>query len=118
MAVFSDTSDNGKMLDFGELRRTYERLRLELILIELDLAITFCDIADTSVSAMKAKRNANYARRAFGAAVQLLAQTTPSMELQNVIDSKFDTLRNKLQRLNSASISTPPPRFCAFHPVN
>ena len=75
----------------AELREKYETARVELVCTELDLAITFCEVAATTNDQDRVVRNIANAERAYASAAYYL-------------DSKSDQnteIREKLIRLES-----------------
>jgi len=61
--------------DYDDLFRAHEDLKLQFIDTELDLAITFCQIALSAAEPDKAERNVTNAYRAYEGAVQWLNGT-------------------------------------------
>jgi hypothetical protein len=95
MASKEDNSPSSPVTSEGEyrsLRDDHEALRLQFISIELDLAITFCQMASTAETTDKAERNAQNAWRAYQAASQRLE--TPATGLQS-----HPEIEEKLRRL-------------------
>jgi hypothetical protein len=62
--------------DYNTLREDHEALRFQFISTELDLAITFCQMALTTNDRGKAERNAANAHRAYQAASHRLETPT------------------------------------------
>jgi hypothetical protein len=76
------------------LRKDHEALRLQFISTELDLAITFCQMAITAENADKAERNAANARRAYQAAsYRLESPATIDPKSSPEIDEKLRRLQ-------------------------
>lgn len=95
--------------EYEALRDDYDALRLQFIDTELDLAITFCQIALSADSREKAERNLAHARRASQAASERLKTPIvgPGPRSTPEIDKKFRHLRKILADLKKH----PPPRL-------
>jgi hypothetical protein len=79
--IFCDTNRNG----------------LDFLLIDLDLAMTFMDVAETSQIEETRCRNHSNARKAYEAALHLLENLRPSASERQVIGSKLALLKTRLQ---------------------
>jgi hypothetical protein len=86
---------------YDTLRRDHEALCLEFISTELDLAVTFCEMAIFADDPHKAKRNANNARRAFAAAVHRFEAPTTGSKSTPEIDEKFRRLERLFAELET-----------------
>lgn len=90
-------------MDFLSTRRLWEQnsaARAAFIEIELDLALTFCQLAATAVHAEKAQRNIEHARRALemaGKFAERFEQT--GRRLPSSLESKFKEVETLLGRL-------------------
>jgi len=85
------------MRDRDTLCQDHEALRLEFINIELDLAITFCQLAMSTEHPDKAERNVANAHRAYQAASHRLeTPTTFGPESTPEIDQKMRQLERLL----------------------
>lgn len=60
--------------DYDDLLQTHEQLKLQFINTELDLAVTFCEMALGSQDSEKVERNSTNARRAYQAAMKRLGE--------------------------------------------
>jgi len=56
----------------AEIRQRQEAIRYELVATELDLAITFCQVATTTHDTARYDRNISNAQQAYAAAVRFL----------------------------------------------
>ena len=70
---------------------------VEFLLADLDLALTFMDIAATSGIEETAHRNHKRARYAYDTALRLLRRLTPDTEQRNAINAKMALLKKRLQ---------------------
>jgi hypothetical protein len=78
---------------FGDLNQT----GVEFLLTDLDLAMTFMDVAHTSHVPGTVCRNHNNARTAYGATVHLLEKLTPDARQRQEINAKLAALKTRLQ---------------------
>jgi chemotaxis regulatin CheY-phosphate phosphatase CheZ len=74
-------------------------LRSEFVNVELDLAITFCEIAASTNDAEKNERNMAHARKAYKAAMHFMRTTDASEPLKTQIDEKMKRLQSLLSEL-------------------
>jgi len=70
------------------IRETHAALRFEFIITELDLAITFCQIANCTGNEQTATRNIENARRAYAAAEKSSLGTDFNSELTHEIEQR------------------------------
>jgi hypothetical protein len=82
------------------LREDHEQLCLQFISTELDLAITFCQIAISAENSQKAERNLNNAKRAYAAATQRLEELTMGPRSTSEIDDKLRRLQGLFSDLD------------------
>ena len=80
---------------------------VDFLLTDLDLAMTFMDIAAASHIQETIRRNHNNARRAYDAVVHLLGQLTPDAGQRQEIDTKLDLLKTRLQAVGCANSKRP-----------
>jgi hypothetical protein len=83
-----------------ELKRTHEAAKFRFIVTELDLAITFCQMAISADTETKAIRNAEHARRAHEAAARFLDDATLERAMAAEIRERMAQLGPMLQELN------------------
>jgi hypothetical protein len=69
---------------------------VKFVLIDLDLALTFMDVADVSDVEETIRRNHKNARIAYDSVLRLLRNLTPASLQQQTIDSKLAILKTKL----------------------
>jgi len=74
-------------------------LRSEFINVELDLAITFCEIATSTSDAEKSERNMAHARKAYNAAMHFMRTADGSESLKKQIEEKMKRLQSLLNEL-------------------
>ena len=67
------------------------------LLTDLDLAMTFMDVADTSHIDETTRRNHTNARTAYNSVLHLLEKLTPNTDERQVIDAKLAILKMRLQ---------------------
>jgi hypothetical protein len=86
-----------------ELNRTreqvsadYEALQLQFITIELDLALTFCEVAVTTSDEGRTQRNLQHAREAYGVAKKFLAKATLPPNVRHDVEQKMRRLETQL----------------------
>jgi hypothetical protein len=84
-----------------QLMQALEATRFEFVLVELDLASTFCEIAVSAPDRMRAARNAENARRAYQAAVRFLDHATFPPEMTKEIIKRITELKPVLQELDA-----------------
>jgi hypothetical protein len=70
---------------------------VELLLVDLDLALTFLDVADTSHIEETRQRNRNNARKAYDTVLRLLETLKPDAGQRRAIDAKLVLLKTRLQ---------------------
>ena len=74
-------------------------LRAEFINVELELAITFCEIAASTDDAEKSERNMDHARKAYKAAMHFMRTADGSERLKTQIEEKMKRLQSLLNEL-------------------
>jgi len=86
--------------EYEALREDHEALCLQFINAELDLAITFCQMALSAEDYRKAERNAGNAKRAFAAASHRLEAPTTGSKSTPEIDQKLQRVGRLLSDLD------------------
>jgi hypothetical protein len=84
----------------GDLRRTIfeaHRTAAAFLVTDLDLAMTFLDVANTSHNPGCSQRNQNNARTAYDTVLQFLARLSLTEVEQSTIREKLSVLRIRLQ---------------------
>jgi hypothetical protein len=71
-------------------------LGVKFVMIDLDLAHTFMDVADTSSVQETITRNHENARTAYETIVKFLRKFTPNALQQRTIDAKLGLLKERL----------------------
>ena len=90
---------------WAELQRKYDDARFEFINVELDLAITFCQIAASATNTATSERNIENAERAFRAAACFLdGNLNAAQDLE--IEAKLDRFRSLRMSRNDATQSS------------
>jgi hypothetical protein len=87
---------------FSQLFETHERLKLHFIVIELDLAITFCQIATTTKDKNSAARNGENAKRAYRSARRTLESANLALKTNQEIGGKIKRLKKLFADLKVA----------------
>jgi len=67
------------------------------LLTDLDLAMTFMDIAEASHIEETTRRNRTNARTAYDTVLRLLEKLTPNADQSQAIDAKLASLKTRLQ---------------------
>jgi hypothetical protein len=70
---------------------------VNFLLADLDVALTFMDISETTHSEETAHRNHNNARKAYNTVLHLSERLVPSASERQVIDAKLGILKARLQ---------------------
>ena len=87
------------MSNFLEDFTSANRAGVEFIVTDLDLAITFLDVAAASTDSYVVRRNHDNARTAYTAVVNLLERLFLDRPQRQEIEAKLDTLRARLIQL-------------------
>jgi hypothetical protein len=89
------------------LRKEHEKLainhkeaRYRFILTELDLAITFCDLALSAKDQVRTTRNTENAREAYKAATHFLEDAHFSLKMRAAVQERVSRLKVLLRELN------------------
>ena len=82
-----------------DLRQSYLATKFQLIVTELDMAVTFCQLATSTKDLVKAERNIENAKRAFTAATHFLQRIALTTEMRNEV---FPRLSRVTAMLRSA----------------
>ena len=76
-----------------------DRLGLEYLISDMDLALTFLQIAATSSDRETRERNRKNARKAYETVLHFLPRLDPTAEERQTIEEKLAALRTRLQAL-------------------
>ena len=87
-------------LSAHELKRSHNVLRFDFVVVELDLAITFCEIALSAETDTKARRNTAHAHHAYSAAMRFLEGATLTKLMDLEINQKIQRLGGMLESLD------------------
>jgi len=90
----------GLFKEHENLATNHKAARYNFILTELDLALTFCEMALTADHKEKAERNTVNAQRAYNAATHFLEDANFSDAINATLQQKVGRLRTILRRLN------------------
>lgn len=80
----------------GELRPNANAIGVQFLLTELQLAMTFMDVAQTTGIQKTAARNHKNARIAYDTVLRLLPKLTPTVAEQKVIDDGLAVVKARL----------------------
>ena len=69
---------------------------VSFLLTDLDLAMTFMDVADASRIEETTRRNHTNARTAYDTVLRLLEKLTPNADQRQTIDAKLASLKTRL----------------------
>ena len=81
------------------LREQGNQNGIDFLLIDLDLANTFLDVAERSESEDTARRNHSNARKAYDTVIRLLPKLRPDERERRDINRKLSFLRRRLQAI-------------------
>ena len=93
-----------------KLADNHKESKYRFILLELDLAITFCDIALGSKDQARSTRNTENARQAYKAASHFLEGANFSDQMTACVQEKVARLRVLLRRVDRHDHSRAAPR--------
>lgn len=103
MKEFMDSSKTGNMLALKQQHRIAQErqdaLRAEFVLVELELAITFCQIALSSGDHQKVERNETHADEAHESALRFLHAAQVREPIKKEIEEKLQKLRKLLNEV-------------------
>ena len=72
---------------------------VSFLLTDLDLAMTFMDVADASRIEETTRRNHTNARTAYDTVVHLLEKLTPNADHRQAIDAQLTILKTRLEAI-------------------
>jgi hypothetical protein len=70
---------------------------VDFLFTDLELAMTFMDVADASQNEETVRRNHDNANKAYNAVVYYLGKLTPDAGQRQMIDAKLALLKTRLQ---------------------
>ena len=73
-----------------------KRTSVELLIADLELGLTFLDVADTSINEQTIRRNSRNGRNVYDTALRLLPRLTLNKEERQTIEDKLATLKKRL----------------------
>jgi hypothetical protein len=82
--------------DLRLLAKSLNRNGVDFVMVDLDAALTFMDVADASRVSEIRQRNHQNARKAYETAGRLLQKLSPSAEQQREIGLKLARLKGRL----------------------
>ena len=83
-----------------KLATAHKAAKYQFILTELDLALTFCDVALSADDREKTQRNTKNAQRAYDSATHFLQEAGFSGKSKATLERKVARLRTLLRQLN------------------
>jgi hypothetical protein len=83
--------------DFLKTLRDANQSGVDFLLVDLDVAMTFLDVAQASSNQETAIRNHHNAHTAYDTTLHLLKKLRPDAEQQQAIDAKLALLKTRLQ---------------------
>ena len=87
------------LANYAKLKQRHEATRFDFVLTELDLAITYWEIADSPDSTTsKAERNLENARQAYDSAIRALKDAKLPRDQRQQVEEKIQRLAPMLQR--------------------
>jgi hypothetical protein len=86
-------------LSTEELRENFNAVQYEFIQAELDLAITFCEIAASTKDPQKSGRNKMHAEEARKAAKHFLSEDRLNQKMRQEIQGKMGRLERLLSKV-------------------
>lgn len=99
MARGPQSGESQTLLRTKALAREFKAAQREFICVELDLAMTFCEIAASTRDPRKAKRNRLNAEEARDAAARILKQNNLSAADEREVQAKMRHLQSLLAEL-------------------
>jgi hypothetical protein len=81
----------------GERFHNLIQTGVEFLLVDLDVAMTFMDVAEASGLEDTKHRNHKNARKAYDSVLHLLEKLKPDAEQVRVIDAKLARLKTRLE---------------------
>jgi hypothetical protein len=85
------------MEGFTEQFATTQRKSIEFLLLELDTALTFLDVAGVTSSEVTANRACQNARKGYDTVVAFLPRLNPTAQERAAIQSKLALLKRRLE---------------------
>jgi hypothetical protein len=70
---------------------------IEFLFVDLDIALTLLDVAETSEFRSTAERNHRNARKAYDTVLAKVREVTPDAVQQAILDAKLAELRARLE---------------------
>lgn len=89
----------GSHLDFEELKKNNDALRTDVIVTELELAITFATSAKTARENDTCRRNLRHSLRAYESAKHFMQKARLDPEVVEYIQAKMNQLIKLLEEL-------------------
>ncbi len=86
--------------DLRENLAISNQVGVEFLLTDLDVAMTFLDLAAVSHNEETTRRNYCNARTAYDTVLHLLEKLTPDAEQRKVIDAKLALLKTRLRAVD------------------
>jgi hypothetical protein len=90
----------GKTADYLRLKTDFDLARYQFVVTELDMAITFCQIALSADSQSKLERNVDHATRAYDAATRFLDCSSLTEEMRDEVRERVSSLQQLRAQLS------------------
>jgi hypothetical protein len=84
---------------FAQLREASNKVGTEFVLTELDTALTFLDVAETTRSAETRERNRNHAYEAYEVVLRMQSRVIMDPDQKIEFQQKLATLRRRFKEL-------------------
>jgi hypothetical protein len=85
--------------NYSQLKQNLDLTKYQFVVTELDLAITFCEIALSSNGPEKFERNTGNAKKAYQAATKFLDRSYLTEEMRREIADRISTLQMLLDQI-------------------
>ena len=85
------------MTDFLQLSSDLNKTSIEFLITDLETALTFLDVAQTSGDQKTKQRNHKNAHNAYDSVIRLLPKVKPTAAQQQAIDEKLTLLKARLE---------------------
>lgn len=93
----------------AQLSSRHNAVKYDFIVAELDLAITFCDVALASQDRAKQQRNSEHARRAYKSAKHFLEDSDFPSNMKDTVHQKITKLKAMLRQLDHRKLNAVAP---------
>ena len=87
------------MGSFSRLREESNKVGAEFLIVELDTALTFLDVAETTTSEESRQRNLKNAEVAYQTALRLAPRLMLMRDQKEAVSQRLAELKNRLEQL-------------------